>query len=440
MHNNTPQTNDGLSMAGKIRTKEKCPKCAKPFIGEPLTCPSCLTSPKHYYIFIYARGFGKLKIYSDKTGHPLDSFERARRVLESLRYEIDQRSFDPTYYSKKTQREFLFEHRMGAWLDDKEREAVQGIRAPSYVKKLVQYGRLYFLPHFKGRDVRDIKTHHIKTFRAGLKTGLSRKYIRNIIDALHNFFRSLRHDEVIREAPNFTAVVKDIKLGRKVRPHLDIESQGLWLKEIPEGDAPIFLFLAFQGKRIGEARGMKVKDFDFRAGTFRVCRNFPGESTVLHEYTKSGREEVTAIIPLLLGMLVEQCRDKHPEAFVFTNPRTGGPYCYSTIHRLWRKARDAANKAYAEEHKTTAKLIPDDMTPKDATRHSFATSLRKKGVGLDILRDLLNHSDIRITSEVYAHVDAEDQSRALEIHTRAANDALGNNPLSALLVPRKKKS
>lgn len=35
-------------MAGRIRTKEVCPKCRGKYQGEPLRCPDCLTIPRRY--------------------------------------------------------------------------------------------------------------------------------------------------------------------------------------------------------------------------------------------------------------------------------------------------------------------------------------------------------------------------------------------------------
>lgn len=95
---NRMQKDNTLCMKGAIRTKERCPKCSRAFQGNSLTCPVCLTKPARYYVDIYEQGYGKLKIYSDRQGHPLDSSERAARVLESIRYELDQHTFDPAKY------------------------------------------------------------------------------------------------------------------------------------------------------------------------------------------------------------------------------------------------------------------------------------------------------------------------------------------------------
>ena len=115
------QVDYNLCMKGKIRTKEFCPKCEKSFEGNPLRCPACLTTPKKHFIDLYQKNYGRLKIYSDKTGHSLDSFARAQRVLEAIRYEIDQHIFDPQKYIKADLKLYLFETRVEALYKGKEK-------------------------------------------------------------------------------------------------------------------------------------------------------------------------------------------------------------------------------------------------------------------------------------------------------------------------------
>jgi hypothetical protein len=84
-----------LCMKGSILTKEKCPKCGGSFQGEPLLCPTCLTAPRRYFLRLYAKSVGRLKIYSGQDGYPLDSWDRAERLLNHIRHEIDLCKFDP---------------------------------------------------------------------------------------------------------------------------------------------------------------------------------------------------------------------------------------------------------------------------------------------------------------------------------------------------------
>lgn len=376
-----------LCMAGKIRTKEKCPKCRGKFQGNPLQCPTCLISPKRYFVDIYEKGYGRLKIYSDKTGHPLDSFARAQRVLETIRYEIDQHVFNPTKYTASDLKEYLFETRVDAWYESKKKDVQRGNLAKSYTRGIDCFIRKYYKPFFKGMDVRDLRSFHIQQFYEQLPEGKSLKYISNIMKALENFFNTLLRYDFIPKKPSFPVITLD----RKTPKWVDAETQLNLLKEIPEAHRPIFTFLAFQGIRPSEARALKVKDVNLKQNTLTVARTYSGSE--IRERVKGKVVRPRLINPALQSLLGELCRDKHPEAFVFTNPRTRKPYSENALRRLWNNTR---------------KTVGIDITLYEATRHSLASIAASNGAPLMAIKDVLGHTDIRTTLK-YTHNDLESQ-------------------------------
>ena len=414
-------------MAGKIRTKEKCPKCGGKFLpvgtdkgtGVPLQCPTCLTRPQKYFIDIYVKGYGRLKIYSDHKGRTLDSFASAERTLVRIRSEIDDHTFDPTQYCKAELKKFLFETRIEEWYRDKLLQQQKGHLAESYVKKLKCYKDSYYLKFFKGMDVREIRTFHINEFYKWLPT-LSPKYTHNIFSALQNFFNTLCIEGYISFAqrPSFPK----IQLDRKTPRWIDRDTQLTLIKSIPEHDRPIFLFLAFQGVRPGEARALKVKDIDFRNECLTIRRTFSGNT--LKERVKSRIIKPRAINPLLIPLLQELCRDKTPDAFIFINPRTGKPYDKNALQRIWNKAITGSDG--------TKKI---DITLYQATRHSLASNLLNNGAELSAIRDILGHSDIR-TTLIYANGDLNSQRIAFNQSQTSILDMV--KPLCPQTVPKAK--
>ena len=104
-------------MEGKVLAKETCPKCRGNFTdtGKALVCQACLDTPKHSYIDIYCDC--KCKIYSDKNGRILSSYELAHRVLTRIRQEIDRKTFDPKDYQTKNYRKLQFGYHVIKWLE-----------------------------------------------------------------------------------------------------------------------------------------------------------------------------------------------------------------------------------------------------------------------------------------------------------------------------------
>ena len=381
------QMDNNLSMAGRIRTKENCPKCKEQFKGNPLHCPTCCTSPKKYFIDLHVKGFGRIKVYSDKQGHPLDSFPRAQRVLESIRYEIDQHVFDPTKYTASDIHEYLFETRIDAWYESKKKDVSRGNLAQSYTRGLDCFIREYYKPFFTGIDVRDIRSFHIQQFYEQLPEGKSLKYLSNIMKALENFFNILLRYDLIPKKPSFPVITLDRKTPRWV----DYEIQLNLLEAIPEVHRPIFKFLAFQGIRPSEARALKVKDINLKQNTLTVARTYSDRE--IRERVKGKVVKPRLINPAVVPLLVELCRDKTPEAFVFTSPRTQKTYSENVLRRIWDDAR---------------KTVGIDITLYEATRHSLASIAASNGASITAIKDVLGHTDIRTTLK-YAHNDLESQ-------------------------------
>jgi len=383
-----------LCMDGQIRTKEKCPKCKGKFKGEfpggPLHCPVCLITPTKYFLDLYVKGHGRIRIYSDRHGHPLDSYRRALRVIETIRYAIDQHIFDPSRFVSADLKSFLFENLIEAWYKRKEKAVAKGHLAGSYTRCLKHYKDAFFLSFFKGMDVREIRTYHIQEFYdnlpterkvQGKKKKYTLKYYKNIINALENFFNTLHLLDKIEKKPVFPKITLD----RKAPRWIDRGTQLKAIAALPERDRPIFTFLAFQGIRPGEARALKVKDINFEDASFIVSRTY--SDRVIRERVKGKVMRPRAINPLLEPLLKEQCSGKHPEAFVFVNPRTGRPYTQNLINALWMKVRESMGL---------------DLPLYNATRHSLASNLLKDGANLKSIGDILGHTDIRTTLK-YAH-------------------------------------
>jgi integrase len=392
-------------MIGKIRSKENCPKCRRKFaltvipeIGPylQLGCAPCLTRPRKYFIDLTVKSYGRLKLYTDRQGNALSSWQHAERVLTGIRYEIDQRIFDPTKYTKSDITNFLFETRIEAWYASKEKEVEKGNLARSYTLKLKCYKDLYYLPHFRGMDVREIRTFHIHEFYEKLplqshkdeKEKISLKYIKNIVNGLENFFNTLRRLDYIKEQPGFPVITID----RRTPKWVDRKTQLEILKAVPEEHRPVFSFLCFQGVRPGEGRALRVKDITFRDESVTISRTFSGALKEVKERVKSKVVKPRALNPILIPMLEEACKNKHPEAYVFTQ-RSGRHYSEKKLRKIWEAARDSVGL---------------DITLYEATRHSFASNAVTDEIPLNIIKEVMGHTDIKSTL-IYASVNLTSQ-------------------------------
>lgn len=382
-------------MRGVIRTKDKCLSCMGNFKHFPrlgYICPKCKTTPKRFFIDLW---FNKrrIKVYSDKTGQPLDGYKRALNLLLTINAEINNHTFDPSKYIKTELQNFWFCNIAKEWLQKKYREVEQNLKSLPYVKRLESYVETYFNQFFGTQDIREIRKYHIEKFRASLPTSLSPKTVKNLIDALRNIFNSCYKDELIERVPAFPVVNIPQPNWKWIGPNTQVEI----IKNIPEYHRPIFAFLFLQGCRPGEARALKVKDVDLENQTITIRRTFSG--AYFRETTKQKKQHSIPIHPEMLSYIENVCKNSLPEAFVFTNKTTGSYYRETTLRRIWKNALKNAKLEYIKLY--------------NATRHSFASQLVNAGIHLNVISNLLGHSNLKMTQR-YAHENIQSLKTALE--------------------------
>jgi integrase len=391
------------TMPGKIRTKEKCPKCGQAFeyLGEKIgyLCREHLTIPQRFFIDVY---YGRqLKIYSHKTGLVLSSYDLALETLKHIQYEIRNKSFDPSKYVAADIKNFLFESKMDDWLFIK-----QNIDQIRVIDKYKQFKRDYF-SFFTGRDVRDIRTTHIDDFFMQLPGRLSDKTKKNILACLRSFFSWLKKKEVIETIPIFP----NIELDDPDWKWVDVDVQATIITKIPIEHRPLFLFLALHGCRPSEGRALKIKDINFAPGSITIRRTFTGKSgNELNELkepgekkrrdrTKTGKIRIIPINEEMLDFLIELCKNRFGEDFVFVNPRTEKYYSKTIFGDIWREAcKNAGVK----------------ITAYEGLRHSWASQRVSRGISLYLVSKVLGHTDSR-TSERYSHTNLDGLKTAMNL-------------------------
>jgi len=136
------------------------------------------------------------------------------------------------------------------------------------------------------------------------------------------------------------------------------------------------------GLRISEATHLKVHDIDSSRMRIRVVQG------------KGRKDRYTLLSALLLTRLREYWRFYKPQDWLFPGRDPWKPLNTSTVGRIFR---DAKEKAGINKPATMHTL-----------RHSFATHLLEKGVGIFQIQRLLGHAHIQ-TTMIYFHVMEDHQ-------------------------------
>lgn len=151
-------------------------------------------------------------------------------------------------------------------------------------------------------------------------------------------------------------------------------------------DLPLGLlhyFVLYTGCRRGEAMGVKFSDIDYENGVIRISRSvyYDGATPV----TKSPKTSAGYRDIILLEVLKDKLPKGRGDSYIFF-PK-GLPY-KTTFERGLRKYRELAGIS------CTLHQI----------RHAYATILYEAGVDEKSAQQLMGHSSIQMTKDIYTHI------------------------------------
>lgn len=241
--------------------------------------------------------------------------------------------------------------------------------------------------------------------------GLSPKTIRNLHNMLHQALDQARINGLIFNNPTDGAVIP--KQEKREMRVLSVQEESALLSviQLHRLGAAIAFDLA-TGLRIGELCALRWSDLNFSTRTIKISRTlqrikkslneqYDGDNTTAvlegNVKTNSGFRE----IPLpdkIFQMLLAHQQNQIAELAQFGIPYQNNGYIFAMPMGTCvepHTMRDALNfllKAAGIEHANF-----------HALRHTFATRAIENGVNIKTLSDILGHSQVQITMDLYCH-------------------------------------
>jgi len=168
------------------------------------------------------------------------------------------------------------------------------------------------------------------------------------------------------------------------------ELQSLWA-HLDEDTRTMSMVDASLGLRASELLGLRWEDFDWKSLRVKIQRSWVYGRV---EAVKTEGSEKWLPLDSNLADLLRRHREKMPDellktGWVFASPFTGKPW---RAHKLVRyHLRPAAEKAGI------------GRIGWHTFRHTYSTLLHAYGTDMKVQQELLRHSDIRTTMNIYTH-------------------------------------
>jgi integrase len=263
--------------------------------------------------------------------------------------------------------------------------------------------RLHLNPYIGKRRLDQLQPEHLEqTYKQLLDKGLSPASVLRVHRMLHRALKiAMQRDRVAR---NVATLVEPPRQERPKTPEpLDVEEckRVLAAAEGLRNSARWTVALAL-GLRQSEALALQWKDIDFDRGTLSVRRGLhrvPGEGLVFTEpKTDCSRRTIAVPAPLVEALRKQRVAQNEERLvagsewddwdLVFAQPN-GRPLDKHSDYETWIKLLNRAGVRHIRLHDG---------------RHTAATLLLTAGVHPRVVMELLGHSQMRTTTDIYSHV------------------------------------
>lgn len=292
------------------------------------------------------------------------------------------------------------------------------------------------------RKLKDLRITDIRRFYNNLvdNEGLKVNSLDTIQLVIHQVLDLAYEDDLVRKnvSDNGLRELKRLR-GEKgtTRKALTIDQQNAFLEFLKSNSKyshwyPTFAVMLGTGLRVGELTGLRWEDIDFKSNQVRVTHTLifyeksKSERTgfgINTPKTKAGYRSIPMIktVREALEMQKKYLIDHHIESvdiidgyqdFIFLN-RFGHVQSQGPLNKaLKRIIRDCNFETLESSLPIYSRLLPKFSC--HTLRHTFTTRLVESDINIKVIQEVLGHSDIQTTLNIYADVTKEMKQNQFE--------------------------
>ncbi len=340
----------------------------------------------------------------------------------------------------------------------------RGLKNTTYQNYCYMYDT-FVLDSFGKKRIASIKKSDVKRFYNTLaeERELSTSTIDSIHTVIHQLFRLAVEDNYIRANPSDDAL-RELKKAweatNEKRRALTQEQETAFLEYIQKNPMyrhwyPIFAVMVYTGLRVGEVTGLRWQDIDLVNGVIDVNHTLvyyahrivkPGEKkgcyfAINSTKTPASKRKIPMLESVKQAFLMEKQYQREAEIkcqvtidgytdFIFVN-RFGNTQHQGTLNKAIRRiVRDYNMEAVEENVKRKKRGLKElVMLPNfscHTLRHTFATRMCEKGVNIKVIQDVMGHTDISTTLNIYTDATKDlktKEFKALDEELKKGSDA-----------------
>lgn len=262
----------------------------------------------------------------------------------------------------------------------------------------------YIKPAIGHMKLKDIKDVHLQRILNG-QAGKSASHVKKLRMVLQEMFKRARQSRLIPYDPAELLELPSVTHGKRRSITEEERKAILEVAETHPGGLWVMTLL-YTGMRPGETASLTWADVDFKNNEIHVhTAKESGSKIIKAPKTASGVRDIPIHSKLLPRLIAAKGEPFSP---VFPNAK-GGCMDDDTMRRRWKsfiRALDIHMGAEVKRNKIVKSKLSNDLTTY-CLRHTFCTDLQKSGVPINVAKDLMGHSDIQTTANIYTHRDNE---------------------------------
>ena len=252
-------------------------------------------------------------------------------------------------------------------------------------------------PQWGTRVVSEIRPSELHAWFQSLGLApLTKGHLRSLMHKLFDLATLWEYLPIERRNPVDLVKIKNVTMRSKESVVLSPHQFRDVVRRLPQNVNMIAVTMGCLGLRVSEALGLKWEDIDWQRQTVTIRRSAYRGAI---DETKTPASQAKLPLHPALADLLKVWKMKCETAWIFANPETGMPYQSPSMQQRWiRPAGEAIGVSGLGFH---------------SLRHSYRSWLDSAGIAPGVTKDLMRHSAISTTFNVYG--------KALSPEKREAN-------------------